>query len=74
MSARPPATAIYGDDKDSDVYDRLILLNADISILRDIANQLSILYLKRQTNNEPYDWLEVVHEDSGTRLYVVPCI
>ena len=74
MSSRPTAYAIYGYDKDNDVYDRLMLLNADISILRDIANQLSILYLRRQTNSEPYDWLEVVHEDSGARLYVVPCI
>ena len=74
MSSRPTAYAIYGYDKDNDAYDRLILLNADISILCDIANQLSVLHLRRQTNNEPYDWLEVVHEDSGTRLYVVPCI
>ena len=74
MSSRPTAYAIYGYDKDNDVYDRLILLNADISILRDIANQLSVLHLRRQTNNEPYDWLEVVHEDSGARLYVVPCV
>ena len=74
MSSRPTAHAIYGYDKDSDIYDRLILLNADISILRDIANQLSVLRLRRQANNEPYDWLEVVHEDSGARLYVVPCI
>ena len=74
MSSRPTAYAIYGYDKDNDVYDRLMLLNVDISILRDIANQLSVLYLRRQTSNEPYDWLEVVHEDSGARLYVVPCI
>ena len=74
MSSRPTAYAIYGYDKDNDVYDRLILLNTDSSILRDIANQLSVLCLRRQANNEPYDWLEVVHEDSGTRLYAVPCI
>ena len=74
MSSRPTAYAIYGYDKDNDAYDRLILLNADISILCDIANQLSVLHLRRQTNNESYDWLEVVHEDSGARLYVVPCI
>lgn len=74
MSSRPAAYAIYGYDKDGDIYDRLVLLNADISVLRDVANQLSVLSLKRQLNNEPYDWLEVVEEDSGIRLYVVPCI
>ena len=74
MSSSPTAYAIYGYDKDCDVYDRLVLLNTDISTLHDIANQLSILSLKRQANNEPYDWLEVVEEDSGTRIYVAPCI
>ena len=74
MSSRPTTYAIYGYDKDSDIYDRLILRNADISILRNIANQLSSLHLRRQINNEPYDWLEVIHEDSGARLYVAPCI
>ena len=51
MSSRPTAYAIYGYDKDNDVYDRLMLLNADISILRDIANQLSVLCLRRQTTS-----------------------
>lgn len=74
MSSRPTAYAIYGYDKDNDAYDRLILLNADISILCGIANQLSVLCLRRQANNEPYDWLEVVEEDSGIMLYVAPCI
>ena len=51
MPSRPTAYAIYGYDKDSDIYDRLILLNADISILRDIANQLSV-FMFEKTNQQ----------------------
>ena len=28
----------------------------------------------RDDTGQPFDWIEVVHEDSGVRQYVLPCI
>lgn len=74
MSSRPCSYSIYGYDRDDDIYE-LIGYGydcADIAIVA--AKYLSTQSPKRTDNNRIFDWIEVVHEDSGVRQYVLPCV
>ena len=74
MSSRPRTYSIYGYDKDDDVYELIEYEyeNLDMAIMaaKSIARSTPI----RDDNGQLFDWIEVVHEDSGVRQYVLPCI
>ena len=74
MSSRPGLYSIYGYDKDDDVYELIgyEYENLDMAIVaaKSIARASPI----REGNDQPFDWIEVIHEDSGVRQYVLPCI
>ena len=74
MSSRPSLYSIYGYDKDDDVYELIgyEYENLDMAIIA--AKTISISTPIRDDNGRPFDWIEVVHEDSGVRQYVLPCI
>lgn len=74
MSSRPGLYSIYGYDKDDDIY---MLIgyeyeNLDMAIVaaKSIARASPI----REDTGQPFDWIEVIHEDSGARKCVLPCI
>ena len=74
MSSRPSMYSIYGYDKDDDVYELTgyEYENLDMAIMT--AKSVARDSLIRDDTGQPFDWIEVVHEDSGVRQYVLPCI
>lgn len=71
---RPGLYSIYGYSKDDDVYELIgyEYENLDMAIIavKFIARSTP----KRADIGETFDWIEVVHEDSGVRQFVLPCI
>ena len=74
MSSRPTMYSIYGYDKGNDVYELIgyEYENLDMAIIA--AKSIARSAPMRDDNGRPFDWIEVVHEDSGVRQYVLPCI
>ena len=74
MSSRPGLYSIYGYDKDDDVYELVghEYENLEMAIME--AKSIAVSTPIRDDNGQLFDWLEVVHEDSGVRQYVLPCI
>lgn len=74
MSSRPSMHSIYGYDKDNDVYELIgyEYENLDMAIIA--AKFIARSTPKREDIGEPFDWIEVVHEDSGVIQYVIPCV
>lgn len=66
--------AILGYDKDADTYVRLANVFDGLNTATKIANSMATMYLRRKSNNEPYDWIEVVEEYKDIRHHVVQCI
>ena len=71
---RPGLYSIYGYSKDDDVYELIgyEYENLDMAIIA--AKFIARSTPKRGDTGESFDWIEVVHEDSGVRQYVIPCI
>lgn len=74
MSSRPSTYSIYGCDKDDDIY---MLIgceyeNLDMAIMA--AKYITTSNPTRDDTGQPFDWVEVIHEDSGVRQYALPCI
>ena len=74
MSSRPDMYSIYGYDKDDDVYELIWYEceNLDMAIMA--VKSIAVSTPIRDGNGRPFDWIEVVHEDSGVRQYALPCI
>ncbi len=70
---KPKHYQILGYDKDADVYVRLINVHMPLDIAISIANHVASLVPKRQSNGQPFDWLEVVTELEDVRHHVVQC-
>lgn len=68
MLPRQTSYSIFGYDKDSDVYELLMIMYADLAAATSVANYLATLSLRRKDNNEPFDWIEVCN-GHGTALY-----
>jgi hypothetical protein len=71
---RPRHYRILGYDKDADVYVRLINVHMPLDIAISVADHVASLGPKRESNCEPFDWLEVVEELKDIRYHVAPCI
>ena len=71
---RPGLYSIYGYSKDDDVYELIgyEYENLDMAIIA--AKFIARSTPKRDDIGEPFDWIEVVQEDSGVRQFVLPCI
>lgn len=65
---------IVGYDKDADVYVRLINVHMPLNFAVSIADHVASLSPKRESNGEPFDWLEVITELEGIRHHVAPCV
>ena len=65
---------IVGYDKDADVYVRLVNVHMPLNIAISIADHMASLSPKRESNGEPFDWLEVVTELEGICHHVAPCV
>ena len=65
---------VYGYDKDSDAYVHLLSGYVDLQTMIKVADYMATLCLKRKSNNEPFDWLEVRGGGSGKRYHVAPCV
>lgn len=74
MAGETTVYTILGYDKDADVYVRLANVYDGLNTATKIANSMAIMNLRRKSNNEPYDWIEVVEEYKDIRHHVVPCI
>ena len=74
MSSRPESYSIYGYDKDDDAYELLGYEYENLDMAIVAAKFIAISTPIREDNGQPFDWIEVVHEDSGVRQYVLPCI
>lgn len=74
MSSRPESYSIYGYDKDADVYELLGYEYENLDMAIVAAKFIAISTPIREDNSQPFDWIEVVHEDSGVRQYVLPCV
>ena len=74
MSSRPGLYSIYGYDKDDDVYELIgyEYKNLDMAIVA--AEFIARVSPIREDNGHPFDWIEVIREDSGARKCVLPCI
>lgn len=64
---------IVGYDKDSDVYIRLAVIYDSLDAAIKVADCMATLGLKRKSNDEPFDWLEVITEHKDIQHYVVQC-
>ena len=73
MSSRPTSYSIYGYDKDNDVYELIGYEYESLNIAIEAAKYLATVSPKREDIGELFDWIEVVHEDSGVRQVVIPC-
>lgn len=65
---------IVGYDKDADVYVRLVNVHMSLDAAVSIADHVASLSPKRESNGEPFDWLEVVTELEGICHHVAPCV
>lgn len=74
MAGETTIYTIVGYDKDADVYVRLANVYDGLNTATKIANCMSTMNLRRKSNNEPYDWIEVVEEYKDIRHHVAPCI
>lgn len=74
MSSRPTSYSVYGYGKDNDVYELIGYEYENLDMAIEAAKYLATVSLKREDAGEPFDWIEVVHEDSGVRQFVIPCI
>lgn len=74
MSSRPGLYSIYGYDKDDDVYELIGYEYENLDMAIEAAKSIARASPIREDNDQPFDWIEVVHEDSGVRQYVLPCI
>ena len=67
---RPGLYSIYGYDKDNDVYELIGYEYESLAMAIEAAKSIAMGILI----GDSFDWIEVVHEDSGVRQYVLPCI
>lgn len=74
MSSRQGLYSIYGYDKDDDVYELIEYEYENLEMAIVAAKSIAISTPIRDKNGQPFDWIEVVHEDSGIRQCVLPCI
>ena len=74
MSSRPGLYSVYGYDKDNDVYELIGYEYESLDIAIEAAKYLATVSPKREGSGEPFDWIEVVHEDRGVRRFVIPCV
>ena len=74
MSSRPGLYSIYGYDKDDDVYELVGYEYENLEMAIMAAKSIAVSTPIRDDNGQLFDWLEVVHEDSGVRQHVLPCI
>ena len=74
MSSRPGLYSIYGYDKDDDVYELIGYEYENLDMAVVAAKSIARASPIREDNDQPFDWIEVIHEDSGVRQYVLPCI
>ena len=74
MSSRPSTYSIYGYDKDDDVYELVGYEYENLEMTIMAAKSIAISTPIRDDNGQPFDWIEVVHEDSRVRQYVLPCV
>ena len=73
MSSRPGLYSVYGYDKDDDVYELIGYEYENLVMSIVAAKSISSSTPMRDYNVQPFDWIEVVHEDSGVRQYALPC-
>ena len=74
MAGETTVYTILGYDKDADVYVCLAIVYDGLNTAIKIANCTATMYLRKKSNNEPYDWIEVVEEHKDIRHHVVQCI
>ena len=74
MSSRSSMYSIYGYDKDDDVYELIGYEYENLDMAIEAAKSIAMGTPIRDDTGQPFDWIEVVHEDSGVRQYVLPCI
>lgn len=67
---KPGLYSIYGYDKDNDVYELIGYEYESLAMAIEAAKSIAMGILI----GDSFDWIEVVHEDSGVRQYVLPCI
>lgn len=67
---KPGLYSIYGYDKDNDVYELIRYEYESLAMAIEAAKSIAMGILI----GDSFDWIEVVHEDSGVRQYVLPCI
>ena len=74
MSSRASMYSIYGYDKSNDVYELIGYEYENLGMAIIAAKSIAKSAPMRDDNGQPFDWIEVVHEDSGVRQYVLPCV
>lgn len=74
MSSRPGLYSIYGYDKDDDVYELIGYEYENVDMAIEAAKYIAGTSPIRESNGQPFDWIEVIHTDSGVRQYVLPCV
>ena len=74
MSSRPTSYSIYGYDRDDDIYELIGYEYENLEMAMIAAKTIATSTPVRDDNNRPFDWIEVVHEDSGARQYALPCV
>ena len=74
MSSRASMHSIYGYDKGNDVYELIGYEYENLGMAIIAAKSIARSAPMRDDNGQPFDWIEVVHEDSGVRQYVLPCV
>ena len=67
---KPGLYSIYGYSKDNDVYELIGYEYESLAMAIEAAKSIAMGILI----GDSFDWIEVVHEDSGVRQYVLPCI
>ena len=72
MHKKKSTYEIVAYDKDADVYVRLATIHYDLPLAIELANRASELKLKR-TNEEPFDWIEVITPYVGVLHHLVEC-
>lgn len=73
MAGEAPVYSILGYEKDGDVYVRLANVYHGLDTATKIANCMSAMNLRRKSNNEAFDWIEVVEEYKDIRHHIIPC-
>lgn len=69
-----PTYVIVGYDKDADVYVRLATIHDGLTTATKIATCMATMGLKRKSNAELFDWIEVLGEFENVRHIVIPCV